>query len=112
MLRRLRTGLIGLGLCCVFAAATVGMAIVSTVALSSLTEQRAPWAGMLAVVAWSALYPVVQLAWQYSGRRPCATVRRVARAIAASQLLLVLFADVDETCLAMSHHMMLAGNST
>ena len=47
-------------------------------------------AGMLAVVAWSALYPVVQLAWQYSGRRPCATVRRVARAIAASQLLLVL----------------------
>ena len=51
MLRRLRTGLIGLGLCCVFAAATVGMAIVSTVALSSLTEQRALWAGMLAVVA-------------------------------------------------------------
>ena len=47
-------------------------------------------AGMLAVVAWSAIYPVVQLAWQCSGRRPSALTKHVAHMVAALQLLLVV----------------------
>ena len=47
-------------------------------------------AGMLAVVAWSALYPVVQLAWQCSGRLPSLRTKRVAHMVAVLQLLLVV----------------------
>ena len=48
-------------------------------------------AGMLAVVAWPAVYSCAQLAWQRSAGRPCGTTRRVARAVATVQLCLVPF---------------------